>query len=54
MQPEKQPSKPPGAYGKRPLWQWIALYVVVAAIVYAIIYLVFFRKSGGSTGGYGY
>lgn len=31
-------------YGKRPLWQWIAIYVVAGIIVYGFIYFVFFRK----------
>jgi hypothetical protein len=44
-----------GKYGKRPLWQWILLYVIVGAIVYYIIYLLFFHGSGsGSTGGFSY
>lgn len=40
-----QTTSKPGGYGKRPLWQWIALYVVVGAIVYGLIYLLF--MSGG-------
>ncbi len=35
-----------GTYGKRPLWQWIVIYVIVAVIVYGLIYLLFIRKSG--------
>jgi len=35
-------------YGKRPLWQWIALYVVVGGVLYFVAYLVFFH---GSTAG---
>jgi len=27
-------------YNKRPIWQWVALYVVVAAALYGIIYLM--------------
>ena len=34
-------------YGKRPLWQWIVLYVVIGGIVYAGIYYFFFKPSGG-------
>lgn len=34
-------------YGKRPLWQWIALYVVIGGLVYAAIYYFYFSKSGG-------
>ncbi len=52
MQPQKQPAqKSPGKYGKRPMWQWITIYVVIAAIVYAAVYLIFFRKTGTSTTG---
>ena len=42
------------AYGKRPKWQWVLIYVVVAAIVYGIVYYVFIRKTGttGTTSGY--
>lgn len=29
-------------YGKRPMWQWIVIYVVVGAIVYAGAYYLFF------------
>jgi siroheme synthase len=25
-------------YGKRPLWQWIALYVVIAVVIYGAVY----------------
>lgn len=40
-------------YGKRPLWQWILLYVVVGGILYYLAYLLFFH--GGSSGsGYTY
>jgi len=38
-------------YGKKPLWQWILIYVVVAAIVYGAIYYLFLGHKGG---GYGY
>ena len=37
-------------YGKRPLWQWIVIYLVVAIIVYGFIYLAFIHNSG--SGGY--
>ena len=35
------------AYGKRPLWQWILLYVIVGGVVYALIYYFFFAGKGG-------
>jgi hypothetical protein len=49
---EKSPKK---GYGKRPLWQWILLYVIVAGIIYALIYFLFFHNGGSSSsGGYSY
>ncbi|HWZ65592.1 MAG TPA: hypothetical protein VNX65_02215 [Patescibacteria group bacterium] len=37
-------------YGKRPLWQWIALYLVVGIVVYGLIYYFsFYNKKSGST-----
>jgi flagellar basal body-associated protein FliL len=50
-EPEKKPSK---GYGKRSRKQWIIIYVVVAIIVYGLIYLIFIRNSSGSGGGLGY
>jgi hypothetical protein len=37
-------------YGRRSWKTWLAIYLVIGAIAYGIIYLVFF--SGGSGGGY--
>lgn len=37
------------SYAKRPLWQWILLYVVIGGIVYAIIYFAFFHKQNPYT-----
>lgn len=34
-------------YGKRPLWQWIVLYVVIGGIVYGLIYYFVLAKRGG-------
>lgn len=34
-------------YGKRPLWQWVVLYVILGIIVYGLIYYFFFAKKGG-------
>jgi len=54
MEPQKQPSQsPPKGYGKRPVWQWVVLYVIVAVIVYGLIYYLFIRDSS-DTGGLGY
>jgi hypothetical protein len=36
------------SYGKRPLWQWIAIYLVVGAIIYGLIYYFFIANRGGS------
>jgi flagellar basal body-associated protein FliL len=47
-QPTQKPSK---GYGKRPVWQWIAIYLVVAIVVYGLIYYFVMRDSGDSTGG---
>jgi hypothetical protein len=54
MEPESKspetPQKPSKGYGKRPMWQWVLIYLVVAIIVYGLIYLIFIHKSGGSSG----
>ena len=42
---------PTKGYGKRPVWQWVVIYIVVAIILYGLAYLIFFHKSG-TTGGY--
>lgn len=49
MEPDNK-TKPDKGYGKRPLWQWVVIYIIVAAIVYGLVYLLFFRDSG--SGGY--
>lgn len=36
-------------YGKRPLWQWILLYVIVGGILYYGIYYFAIAKKGGYT-----
>lgn len=35
------------SYGKRPLWQWIVIYIIVGGAVYALIYYFFFARQGG-------
>jgi hypothetical protein len=57
MDPDKpdEQQKPKKGYGKRPMWQWVLLYVILAIIVYGLIYIIFIHKSGTgstSTGGY--
>ena len=38
-----------GGYGKRPLWQWILLYVVIGGIIYfGIFYYLGHRHTGNS------
>ncbi len=49
--PQQQNNKPGKGYGKRPMWQWVVIYLVVAVVVYGLIYLVFIHKSG-TGGGY--
>lgn len=38
--------KSPG-YGKRPLWQWILLYVIIGGIIYVAVYYLVIAKNGG-------
>ena len=44
---EPTEQKPTKAYGKRPVWQWVVIYLIVAIVVYGLAYLIFFHKSGG-------
>lgn len=37
------------SYGKRPLWQWVIIYLMVGGIIYAGIYYFFLAKKGGYT-----
>jgi predicted lipoprotein with Yx(FWY)xxD motif len=41
---DEQKAETKSAYGKRPIWQWIALYVVIGGIIYVAIYIAFFHK----------
>ncbi|OGE20391.1 hypothetical protein A3A14_03805 [Candidatus Daviesbacteria bacterium RIFCSPLOWO2_01_FULL_43_38] len=36
-----------GGYGKRPLWQWVVIYLVIAAVVYGLIYYFVLARGGG-------
>ncbi len=38
-------------YGKRPLWQWILIYIIIGGILYFLIYKFVIAKNGG---GYNY
>ncbi|MBI3384691.1 hypothetical protein HY030_00680 [Candidatus Gottesmanbacteria bacterium] len=35
------------SYGKRPLWQWVLIYIVIGAVVYGVVYYFFFANKGG-------
>lgn len=58
MEPDNQPEQTPqptgGGYGKRPVWQWVIIYIIVAIVVYGLIYLLFIHKGSGSTSTPGY
>ena len=43
-------------YGKRPLWQWLAIYIAVGAVVYFLIYYFVLAPKGAynNSGGYNY
>lgn len=34
-------------YGKRPLWQWIAIYIVLGIIVYGVVYYLIIGNKNG-------
>lgn len=38
-------------YGKRPLWQWILVYVIIGGIAYFLIYKFVIAKNGSYNGG---
>ena len=42
---ETQPSS--SGYSKRPLWQWIVIYLIVGVVVYGLIYYFVLAKKGG-------
>lgn len=44
---DEQPQTESKGYGKRPLWQWIVLYGIIAIVVYGLIYYFVFAKKGG-------
>jgi hypothetical protein len=46
----QQPQKNPKGYGKRPLWQWVLLYIVIGVVIYGLIYYFFFMPKGGGSG----
>ena len=36
------------SYSKRPLWQWVLIYLVIGGIIYALVYYFVFAKKGVS------
>lgn len=34
-------------YGKRPLWQWVLIYVVIGGLIYGAVYYFYFANKGG-------
>ena len=52
---EPQSSNTPSkGYGKHSKKYWLIVYLVVAIVVYGLIYLLFTHKSGSSSGGSGF
>ena len=41
------------SYGKKPLWQWVVIYLIVGLVVYGAIYYFYFMKQGSGTSMYG-
>jgi hypothetical protein len=39
-------------YGRTSWRKWLAIYAIAGAIVYVIVYVVFFAHSGGGVGPY--
>lgn len=37
------------SYGKRPMWQWLVIYAVIAVVLYGGFYYFFLAKKGGYT-----
>jgi hypothetical protein len=36
------------AYGKRPMWQWILLYILIGGLLYYAVYYFAYAKKGTS------
>lgn len=34
-------------YGKRSLWQWIIIYLIIGAIIYGLVYYFFLSNNTG-------
>lgn len=37
-------------YGKRPLWQWIVIYLVIGGVIYFLVYYFVLAKNGVNYG----
>lgn len=37
------------SYNKRPVWQWIVIYLIIAAVVYGLIYYVYKAKKSSNS-----
>ncbi len=44
---DNEETKKDSGYGKRPLWQWIVLYIVIGIVIYGLIYYFVLAKKGG-------
>lgn len=59
--PTKQPRQPNNqpqgggqkGYGKRPLWQWIVIYLVIGIILYGLFYFFVLADNGSNGNGNG-
>ncbi|HET7673422.1 MAG TPA: hypothetical protein VFK11_02850 [Candidatus Saccharimonadales bacterium] len=54
---DNKEQKPAKSYGKRPVWQWVLIYIVAGIVVYGLIYYFFIKdngNSGNNTGGFSY
>lgn len=40
-----------GGYGKKSIWQWIIIYIIIGAVIYGLIYYFVLNKRGGYGGG---
>lgn len=49
---ENEQEKTTQGYGKRPLWQWVLIYAVIAVVLYGLVYYFVLSKNG--TGTYNY
>jgi hypothetical protein len=43
----EEETKQSNGYGKRPMWQWVLLYLVIAAVLYGVFYYFVLAKKGG-------